>query len=73
MSKKLCVECKHMIVNELGIQFAECGKQKMKFDLVAGTGERAFPKYCETNRGMDWFSARLWNGCGRSGRWWDAK
>ncbi len=71
---KLCKDCKHI---ELGV-FSRCyhpNNIKKTVDPVNGTTKLNYKSfmYCDAHRNCGFFTSRIFNSCGKSGRWFEEK
>lgn len=75
MSKKYCMDCKHYTPDEVltGAEWARCAVGRKKVDPVSGKLTDKYPRYCESNRELDWLMTRILGVCGKEGRLWEAK
>ena len=78
---KLCKDCRWCNYDEGhddGLEFAKCNApQNMKSpsgDLVSGSPTESWRwTYCSTHREEPFFLDIIMRGCGKRGRWWQAK
>ena len=66
---KFCIDCKHSV----GSLFLECHHPR-NTKLDYSTGKRKLKwKHCSVVREDDWFTAILFNSCGRKARWFEPR
>lgn len=67
---KLCTKCKHYSRNLNADQL--CFSPKQPHSVVDGSiPDELLP--CKIQRCTDWLDTRIYDRCGKEGRWWEVK
>lgn len=73
MTTKLCIDCIHCRVEEIGsFTFHKCVRND-GINLATGQPEKARYEYCDDERTDGWLSALIFGTCGKRGRFWEPK